>query len=224
MAKILIAEDNDVLRQNLISLLKDEKHQVDAASTGDYALELILNYSYDTVILDWDLPAVSGLEICQQYRKSGGMAPILFLTGKADFKSRVAGLDSGADDYLCKPFNSEELVARIRAMLRRAPTKLSSHLKVGAIAYNPDSKTVYFNDEPIDATKKEIGIIEFFLRHPNQVFSIESIVERVWPSESEVSPESVRPYIKRLRDKITDANGKCQLVTVHGSGYKLVES
>ncbi len=224
MAKILIAEDNEALRQSLVNLLKDEKHQIDAAATGDYALELLLNYSYDAVILDWDLPAVPGIEICQRYRKHGGDAPVLFLTGKTDYKSRVAGLDSGADDYLCKPFNSDELMARLRAMLRRSPHKVRTVLRVGAIAYNPESKIVYFNEEPIDVTKKEISIVEFFLRHPNQVFSIEAIVERVWSSESEVSPETVRPYIKRLRDKLTDDGGKCQLITVHGSGYKLVES
>ncbi|MBY0552256.1 MAG: response regulator transcription factor [Candidatus Obscuribacterales bacterium] len=224
MAKILIAEDDSALRLSVLSLLKGQKHQVDAAETGDYALELLLNYHYDAVILDWDLPVLSGVDICRKYREGKGTAPVLFLTGKSDHASRVEGLDSGADDYLCKPFNKDELLARVRAMLRRAPQAHHSVLKVGEIAYQAESKTVLFKGEPVDVTKKELGIIEFFLRHPNQVFSTEVIVARVWSSESEVTPDTVRPYIKRLRDKLTDESGNCQLVTVHGSGYKLLES
>lgn len=121
MAKILIAEDDSVLRLSVLSLLKGQKHEVDTAETGDYALELLLNYHYDAVILDWDLPVLSGVDICRRYREGKGAAPVLFLTGKSDHSSRVEGLDSGADDYLCKPFNKDELLARVRAMLRRAP-------------------------------------------------------------------------------------------------------
>lgn len=221
MAKLLFAEDDEPLRLSVQGLLEEESHEVDAVSSGAYALELILHYPYDGAILDWDLPEVSGVEICRQYRGKGGIAPILFLTGKTDYRSRVTGLDSGADDYLCKPFNTDELLARVRAMLRRVPTKPQAVLRVGAIAYNPATKTAYFNDKPVDMQKKELNIIEFFLRHPNEVFTVEAIAERVWSSESEISPETVRPYIKRMRDKLTDKDGRCQLITVHGSGYKL---
>lgn len=224
MAKILIAEDDAILRHNLQSLLKSEKHEVDVAETGDYALELLLHYPYDAVVLDWDLPNVKGIEIIRRYRETNGTSPVLFLTGKTDYQSRVDGLDSGADDYLCKPFNKEELMARVRAMLRRAPRKHHAVLRVGQITYLPESKTLQFKGSPVEVTKKEIGIIEFFLRHPNEVFSAEAIVARVWSSESEVTPDTVRPYIKRLRDKLTDETGHCQLITVHGSGYKLLES
>ncbi len=221
MAKLLLAEDDEPLLFNVKSLLEDEKHEVDAAATGTYALELILNYSYDGAILDWELPGVAGIEICRQYREKGGQSPILFLTGKADPKSKVAGLDSGADDYLCKPFDTEELLARIRAMLRRVSGPPQTILKVGAIAYDPDRKTVYFHDTLIEMSKKEMSLLEFFLRHPNQAFSVEAIMERVWSSPSAISPETIRPYIKRMRDKLTDKEGRSQLATVHGSGYKL---
>ncbi len=223
MAKLLFAEDDDPLRGNIENLLAEELHEVDAVSSGAYALELLLNFSYDGAILDWDLPEVSGIEICRRYRQNGGTAPILFLTGKTGYQCRVEGLDSGADDYLCKPFDSDELLARIRAMLRRLPTKPHAVLKVGAISYNPATKTVYFHEQPVEMQKKEVNLIEFFLRHPNEVFSVEAIVERVWSSESEISPETIRPYIKRMRDRLTDKDGRCQLVTVHGSGYKLAD-
>lgn len=223
MAKILLAEDDISLQKRVLMLLKGQGHQVDTAESGDYALELLLHYSYDAAILDWDLPKLQGPEICKQYRVNGGNIPLLFLTGKTDPKSRVIGLDSGADDYLCKPFDKEELLARVRAMLRRSSKAHSLVLKVGAIQYDSNSKTLLFNDKVVDATKKELALIEFLLKNPNQVFSADAIVARVWPSESEFTPESLRPYIKRLRDKLTDESGNCKLVTVHGSGYKLVD-
>lgn len=224
MAKILLAEDDPSLSKRVQVLLKAQSYQVDTADSGAYALELLLNYSYDAAILDWDLPGVQGPEICKQYRNNGGNIPILFLTGKSDSRSRVTGLDAGADDYLCKPFDQEELLARVRAMLRRTAKTHSSILKVGKIQYDATSKTLMFNGLPVDATKKELALLDFFLRHPNEVFSPEALVARVWSSESEVTPDSVRPYIKRLRSKLTDEDGACSIVTVHGSGYKLVDS
>jgi DNA-binding response OmpR family regulator len=223
VAKILVAEDDLEMKDRLVELLRKEKYEVDAAEKGDEALDLLLNYSYDAAILDWDLPGVTGIEICRQYRAKNGSAPILFLTGKTDSKSRVTGLDSGADDYLCKPFDKPEFLARVRALLRRSTEKTKSVLRLGDISYDPSSKVLQLNGKSVHASKRETQLIEFFLRHPNQVFSIEALVERVWSSNSEVSPETVRPHIKRLRDKLTLQTGECQLITVHGSGYKLVD-
>lgn len=223
MAKILVAEDDQDMKDRLVDLLRKEKYEVDAAETGNEALDLLLNYSYDAAILDWELPGIAGIEICRLYRAKDGSAPVLFLTGKTDSKSRVTGLDSGADDYLCKPFDKSEFLARVRALLRRSgATKTKTVLCLGDIAYDPSSKVLQFEGKSVRASKRETQLVEFFLRHPNQVFSIEALIERVWSSNSEVSPETVRPHIKRLRDKLTSANGESQLVTVHGSGYKLV--
>jgi DNA-binding response OmpR family regulator len=221
MAKILLVEDDQPLRVVIENLLLDNHHTVDSAEDGQYALQLLLDYSYDAAIIDWDIPLVPGIEVCKAYRSKGGKAPVLFLTGRTDFKSRVTGLDSGADDYLCKPFNHEELLARLRALLRRQSGQQENLLTVGSISYNSQSKEVFFEGRPIELARKEIAILEFFLRNPNHAFSIEAIVERVWSSESEVSPETVRPYIKKLRERLTRPDGSCQLVTVHGSGYKL---
>jgi two-component system, OmpR family, response regulator PhoP len=223
MAKILLVEDDHPLRVVIENLLLDNHHTVDSAEDGQYALQLLLDYSYDAAIIDWDIPLVPGIEVCKAYRNKGGKTPVLFLTGRTDFKSRVTGLDSGADDYLCKPFNHEELLARLRALLRRHAGQQENLLTVGSIAYNIQSREVFFEGRPIELTRKEIAILEFFMRNPNHAFSIEAIVERVWSSESEVSPETVRPYIKKLRERLTHQDGSCPLVTVHGSGYKLIK-
>jgi DNA-binding response OmpR family regulator len=221
MAKILLAEDDNALNLMMENLLIEQNHQIDIAEDGDYAVELLLNYKYDLAILDCDLPKLSGFEICRRYRANRGNIPVLFLTGQTDFASRIEGLDSGADDYMCKPFNAPELMARIRALLRRGSVQSNSQLQFADIVYEPASRTVTFAGQPLDLVRKELAILEFLMRNPEHCFNAETIVERVWPSASEVSPETVRPYIKRLRDKLTDKNGKSCLVTVHGYGYKL---
>lgn len=221
MAKILVAEDDKALAIVLRNVLRGDSHEVDVAHDGESALELIENYIYDLVVLDWDLPKVNGLEVCKRYRKEGGQLPVLFLTGKSDIAFRVQGLESGADDYLCKPFSTEELLARLKALLRRRGEPARMLLSAGAVTLDPLSKKVTVNGTEVDLSRKELAILEFLMRHPNQVFSIEAIVERVWSSLSEVSPETVRPYIKRMRDKLMEAGGECPIVTVHGSGYLL---
>jgi two-component system, OmpR family, manganese sensing response regulator len=209
------------LQTTIVELLQHENHEVDTATRGDDAMNLLLHYSYDAAVLDWEMPVHAGIDICKHYRAQGGKAPILFLTGRSDTKSRVAGLDSGGDDYLCKPFDTNEFLARVRALLRREPTQPVGSLTVGSIVYEPSSKTVYFNNNKIALSKKEISILEFFLRHPNQTFTVEAIVERVWRTNTTISSETVRPYIKRLRDKLSDKQGNSPLVNVYGSGYKL---
>jgi DNA-binding response OmpR family regulator len=221
MAKILLAEDDPALGLVLQNLLSEQNHQLDIAEDGEYAIELLLNYAYDLAILDCDLPKLPGLEICKRYRSHGGKIPVLFLTGRTDFDSRVAGLDSGGDDYMCKPFNAPELMARVRALLRRVQVESDVSLKVGRIIFEPATKKVTFDGRTLSLVRKEMAILEFLMRNADHPFSAEVIVERVWPSESDVSPESIRPYIKRLRDKLTDDTGKSPLVTVHGYGYKL---
>lgn len=220
MAKILFAEDDPELSLMVVGLLQDENHQVDHADNGSYAQELLRNYQYDLAILDWELPPPTGLEICTSYRQSGGKLPVLFLTGRTDSHSRVKGLDSGADDYICKPFDPPELLARIRSALRRVSADRRTILSVANISYDPLSKTAYRGDLPLSLVKKELAILEFFLRNPDEVFSLEALVARVWASESDVSPLSLRPYIKRLRDKIQDENGYCPIITVHRLGYR----
>ncbi len=222
MAKILLVEDESDISDMVSAWLSREHHVVEVAGSGEEALDIIRVYPFDVLILDWVLPGISGVDVCRQYRSKGGRSPILMLTAKKDVDEKETGLDAGADDYLTKPFELKELSARIRALLRR-PTPFSGNvLKVGPIMLDTTSHEVTRDGELVELLPKEFALLSFFMRHPNQVFSADALLDRVWSSDSEASPETIRTYIKRLRKKI-DEKGKPSLVgTVHGVGYKLV--
>lgn len=222
MAKILLVEDEADISDLVCAWLAKDHHVVEVAESGEEALDIIRVYPFDVLILDWVLPGISGVDVCRQYRNTGGLSPILMLTAKKDVDAKEAGLDAGADDYLTKPFELKELSARIRALLRR-PTPFSGNkLKVGAIELDTTSHEVTRDGKQIELLPKEFALLSFFMRHPNQVFSADALLDRVWSSDSEASPETIRTYIKRLRKKI-DIKGETSMVgTVHGVGYKLV--
>ncbi len=223
MAKILIVEDDKQLSALIVDWLIGEKHTPEPVYEGTEGLERLKFYKYDVVILDWELPGMSGPEICQQFREDGGRTPILMLTGKKEIEDKTTGLDAGSDDYLTKPFHMMELSARIRALLRRGSVDVSrTVLTAGHISLDPSSRKVLSNGEELTLQPKEYSLLEFLLRHPNQPFSAEAILDRVWPSESDASPDTVRLQIMRLRNKI-DAEGKESMVrTIHRVGYMLV--
>lgn len=221
MAKVLVIEDEVDFSELIGSWLKNEHYTVETVANGEDGLDRLKFYKYDVIILDWVLPGISGVEVCRAYRSSGGITPILMLTSKKHVDEKEAGLDAGADDYLTKPFELKELSARVRALLRRPSAFSGSVLKVGNLELEPNSFRVTRNGEEISLLPKEFALLEFLMRHPNQVFSAEAILDRVWASESEASPETIRTYIKRLRKKL-DVEGKpSMLATVHGVGYKL---
>jgi two-component system OmpR family response regulator len=178
-------------------------------------------HPYDLVILDWMLPGRSGTEICRDYRARGGSAPILMLTAKAEVDDRAEGLDSGADDYLTKPFHPKEFSARVRALLRRPQSVMAKTLKAADIELDPSQIKVFKAGQQIHLLPKEFALLELFLRYPTQVFSAEALLDRVWNTDSSASLDTVRTYIKTLRKKI-DNNPKDSLIrTVHGVGYSL---
>ncbi|HEY9776466.1 MAG TPA: response regulator transcription factor [Planktothrix sp.] len=221
MAKILLVEDEPDFSILIGEFLKSEHHIVEAVASGEEALDRLRFYKYDVVILDWMLPQISGIEVCQKYRSTGGTCPILLLTAKKHVDEKEQGLDAGADDYLTKPFEMKELYARIRALLRRPQAFSGSVLQVGALVLEPNSFKVTRGGDEIALLPKEFALLEFLMRHPNQVFSAEALLDRVWASDSEASPETIRTYIKRLRKKI-DLDGQPSILsTVHGVGYKL---
>ena len=224
MAKILLIEDEPDISDLVTQWLKNEHHVVEAVHSGEDALDLLRIYTFDLLILDWMLPGLSGIEVCKSFRDKGGSTPILMLTAKRHVDEKEVGLDAGADDYLTKPFELKELSARIRALLRRPVNFRGTVLKVGPINMDTTTyKVTHDSGDEIQLLPKEFALLEFFMRHPNQVFSAEALLDRVWASESEASPETIRTYIKRLRKKI-DEKGKPSMVsTVHGVGYKLVE-
>ncbi len=221
MAKIVVVEDDKDLVNLIKGILSVERHTIDSVHDGHEALAIIQMHPYDLVILDWMLPGRTGTEICKDYRARGGAAPILMLTAKSTIDDRAEGLDSGADDYLTKPFHPKELSARVRALLRRPQTVMAKTLKAADIELDPAQIKVFKAGKDIHLLPKEFALLELFLRYPTQVFSAEALLDRVWNTDSSASLDTVRTYIKTLRKKI-DTNPKDSLIrTVHGVGYSL---
>jgi len=224
MAKILLVEDDRDLAGMVLDWLKFDHHLVEAVHAGDEAEDMIKAYQFDVIILDWELPKVSGVEILRNFRNTGGQTPVLMLTGKTNIQEKELGLDAGADDYLTKPFHMKELSARLRALLRRPAATVGNVLKARSLALEPNNFRVTKNGADIQLLPKEFALLEFLMRHSDQVFSADALLDRVWKSESDVSPETVRTCLKRLRRKI-DAEGEQSIIqTLHGVGYKLSSS
>lgn len=219
MAKILLVEDD----KNLAMLVKDgisfENHIVDIVHDGQEGMDVLRAVSYELIILDWDLPKVSGLEILQNLRAKGSHTPVLILTGKNQIIDKELGFQSGADDYLTKPFHIKELSARITALLRRPSLIAASDITVGDLKIDLTLHRVTRNGKEIQLARLEYAVLEFLARNKGQVFSNDVLLERVWPVDSERSPESVRTLIKKLRNKLDDG-GPALIHNVHGVGYK----
>jgi DNA-binding response OmpR family regulator len=221
MAKILLVEDEPDFSMLIGEWLKSQHYVVEVVDTGEDAMDRLRFYKYDVVVLDWMLPGITGLEVCKQFRDSGGTTPILLLTAKKHVDEKEQGLDAGADDYLTKPFEMKELGARLRALLRRPQAFSGATLQVGSLQMDPTTFKVLRAGEELTLLPKEFALLEFLMRHPNQVFSAEALLDRVWSSDSEASPETIRTYIKRLRKKLDVEGQPSILSTVHGVGYKL---
>lgn len=220
--KILIIEDDSILAATLQESLRAQ-YSVDTASTSQQGIQRLRVLSYDLIILDLGLPDLSGTETCQQIRHMGVNTPILILTGQLETKDKVDALDSGADDYLTKPFSFEELSARIRALLRRMPVTAQTVLELDGLRLDPAARTVTRNGHEVNLRRKEFDLLEYFMRNPNRVLTREAILEHIWESGNDPFANTVNVHIKYLRDKI-GAPYDSLLQTVHGVGYKLVSS
>jgi len=222
LAKVLLVEDNSDLAERLSAWLRAENYFVDVSADGESALENLKFYKYDIVILDWELPgSIKGIDVCKQFRSEGGNTPIIMLTGRGNVNDKECGLDSGCDDYLTKPFEPRELAARMRSLLRRPTSFTGTILTAGAITLEIDTAMVRKNGAVIQLLPLEYKLLEFLLRHQGQPFSPESLLDRVWGSNSDASIDAVRTCVKTLRRKIADQDGSSVLRTVHGVGYKL---
>ena len=221
MAKILLVEDDSSAVQFVTSWLTAERHIVEVARDGAEGLEFMLISEFDVILLDWDLPGMSGQEVLKRYRAKGHMTPVIMLTGKSDIDDKELGLDSGADDYLTKPYALMELSARIRVQLRRSSKQVQNHLVSGDITVLPDQMRVTRAGKEIDLLPKEFSLLEFFMRNPDRVFSAEAIMQRVWQSESDATTDAFRSCLKRLRQKIAaEDEAKPIIETIHGAGYR----
>jgi two-component system response regulator MprA len=226
---ILVVDDERAVRDSLQRALELEGYRVELAEDGEQALRrLELEPLPDAVILDVLMPGADGLEVCRRLRRAGNEVPVLMLTARAEIDSRVAGLDAGADDYLSKPFALAELLARLRALLRRlAPGEESGSsdtLRFGDLQLDPGTREVRRSGEPIELTRTEFSLLELFLRNPRQVLTRSIIFERVWGYDFGPSSNSLDVYIGYLRRK-TEAGGRGRLIhTVRGVGYALRET
>jgi two-component system response regulator MprA len=221
-ARILIIEDEDRIRQFLQRGLSFEGYRVDAASDGQTGLDLFRENPPDLVLLDLMLPGMDGLEVCRRIRAASEV-PILMLTAKETIEDRVVGLDAGADDYLVKPFAFDELVARVRALLRRAqPTKPQVY-RFADLELDTGTRQGQRGENTFDLTAKEYELLELFMRHPRQVLTREVIFDRVWNYDFGGESNIIEVYVRYLRQK-TEADGGSRLIhTVRGIGYVLRE-
>lgn len=221
--RILIVEDNRSLNRSLRKSLEDDGHAVDAAFDGSEGEYLAGITEYDAIILDIMLPKKNGIEVCQALRRAGRRTPILMLTARDTVEDRVLGLDSGADDYLVKPFALEELRARLRALLRRDSTQKSGFLQVGDLVLDPAEHTVQRAGKSIELTSKEFSLLEYFMRNPQRLITREMAEEHVWDYDFEGVSNVIDVYIRRLRRKVDDPFPEKLIETVRGAGYRLVK-
>lgn len=221
--RILVVEDEKRLAEVIKKGLVEEGYSVDIAYDGAEGQYMAESASYDLVILDIMLPKKDGVTICQELRIRGINTPILMLTAKDSVEDRVKGLDSGADDYLVKPFAFSELVARVRALLRREALSKASKLQVGNLVMDTLTREVWRGDKKIELTAKEYAILEYFMRHPNMVVTRTMLMEKVWDYDFEGISNVIDVYIRRLRLKLDEEGAESIIETVRGAGYRLRE-
>lgn len=220
--RILVAEDERELNSIIAKRLADEDYAVDSVFDGKNALEYMLTTSYDIVLLDVMMPGMDGFEVLKRYRAEGGTSPVLFLTARDAVSDRVRGLDSGGDDYLVKPFAFQELLARMRVLLRRNDGKnKSSVLQVGDLSLDTSSHRAVRRGREIELSSKEFSILEFLMRNEGAVLSRESIREHIWSWDYDGESNVVDVYIRYLRKKIDEGESVKLIHTVRGSGYMI---
>jgi two-component system OmpR family response regulator len=219
--RVLVAEDDVRMAAALTRGLRGEGMAVDVASTGADALDQVTCTEYDVVVLDVMLPDGDGFETCRRMRADGRWVPVIMLTARAAVEDRVKGLDSGADDYLTKPFSLAELLARIRALVRRGPVERPTELAVGSLRLDPGSREVHRGDVRVDLSAREFALLETFMRRPGQVLSQSQLLEAAWDLGYEQKSNVVEVYVRYLRQKIDRPFGLTSLETVRGTGYRL---
>ncbi|WP_438489944.1 response regulator transcription factor [Streptomyces sp. S186] len=219
--RILVVEDEPKMRALLRRALVEEGYAVDAAADGPQALALAQAAAFDAVVLDVMLPGLDGFEVCARLRRRGARVPVLMLTARDAVADRVAGLDGGADDYLTKPFSLAELLARLRALIRRGPAPLPPVLCVGDLRLDPATRQIWRGETEITLTGKEYALLEALLRRPGTVLTREMLLEHCWDFATSPYSNVVDVHIRSLRDKIDRPFGAAGIETVRGAGYRL---
>jgi two-component system OmpR family response regulator len=219
--RVLVVEDDPKMAALLRRGLAEEGHSADIAGNGDDAIWMAGSVDYDAIVLDLMLPGRDGFEVCRQLRSDGVRSPVLMLTARDAVEDRVAGLDAGADDYLQKPFAFAELLARLRALVRRGGPERPAVLEVGDLRLDPATRQAWRGETEIRLSGKEFALLETFMRRPGQVLSRYQLVEHAWDYAYEHRSNVVDVYIRYLRDKVDRPFGRESLETVRGVGYRL---
>lgn len=220
--KILLVEDDDRIAQALAEALTDQNYAVDLAADGQEGWNFAEGSNYDLILLDLMLPKINGITLCKKLRASGLKTPILMLTAKDTSTDKVIGLDAGADDYVIKPFDLPELLARIRALLRRGSTTLPPILEWEKLRLNPSTCDVTYGSNVLHLTPKEYSLLELFLRTGGRVLTRSAIVDNIWAFEDSPAEETVKVHLRGLRQKLKAAGAPTNLIeTIYGIGYRL---
>jgi two-component system OmpR family response regulator len=219
--RVLVVEDDLKMASLLRRGLRADGMAADVAVKGEDALWMAGATEYDAIVLDVMLPGVDGLEVCSKLREQGIWAPVLLLTARDAIEDRVRGLDTGADDYLTKPFSFDELFARLRALVRRGPIEHAAILQVGDLCLDPASKRVWRGDADIALSAKEHALLETFMRRPGQVLDRFQLLEHAWDHAYENRSNIIDVYVRHLREKIDRPFGADTIETVRGAGYRL---
>jgi two-component system OmpR family response regulator len=222
--RVLIVEDEPKMAGLIRRGLREEGYAADIAATGDDALWMAEATEYDAIVLDVLLPGSNGFDVCRELRRAGVWSPVLMLTARDSVDDRVAGLDAGADDYLTKPFSFIELLARLRALVRRPPLERPTVLEVGDLKLNPATHQAWRGDAELDLSAKEFRILEAFMRRPGHVLSRLHLLEHCWDYGYENRSNVVDVYVRYLREKIDRPFGRKSIETVRGAGYRLREA
>jgi len=220
---ILVVEDEPRLAQLLKRALEHDSHDVEIALDGLDGLHKAESGSFEVIVLDILLPRLNGIEVCRRLRAGGVHTPVLMLTARAAVYQRVEGLDAGADDYLTKPFALAELLARIRALERRLGPAAAEVIHVDDLTLDPGRRQVYRREKPVELTRKEFDLLEYLMRHPNQVLSRAQIMDQVWGYEFSTLTNVVDIYVHYLRNKIEKGFGEKLIRTVRGVGYSITD-
>ncbi len=221
MSKVLIIEDDMTLAATLTEWFNSQGYRAESSPSGADGLHLLLYSGFDLALIDWQLPEMSGPEICKRYRQQGGKIPILMMTRKAQTIDKAQGLDAGADDYLPKPFDMLELAARVRALLRRSTGLFESSSNTGPISLDYNKCQVTIRGKQIQLVPREFDVLEFLVRHADSYISSEKLISHVWDSSADVTNEALRVCILRLRRKIEDPSLPPILESTKGLGYKI---
>ena len=222
--RLLLAEDEKELSKALCAVLKHNNYSVDAVYNGQDAFDYGTDENYDAIILDIMMPKMNGVEVLKELRKSGVSTPVMFLTAKSEVDDKISGLDAGADDYLTKPFDMREFLARVRALTRRKAEFSPNLLSFSDVSLNRESFELSCRGESIRLGNKEFQMLEMLMTNPSRLISTEQFMERIWGYETEAEINVVWVYISYLRKKLTNLNAHVEIKAVRGVGYTLEET